>query len=169
MRVEDYRAMRARVRGGVDRHARKSLTAPVLRHGPSTSKGVDPIDRARIGEAGSNPAPSPYAPYRNKLEHSFAGKLALEQQAGFIRQWGYENMTFKLSVAAPGKRGDYHRNDFVVWHLDGHIEMAQTKGWHKNLAASLKSLRWAAQKHPWFTWTIWRYIGGGWQQEQVQR
>ena len=76
-------------------------------------------------------------------------------------------MTLKLSQASPVKRGDYHRSDFLIWHLNGTIELAQTKGWHKNLSASLKGLRWAAQKNPWFTFTIRRHQNG-WQTELVE-
>ena len=113
-----------------------------------------------------------YGIYRNKLEFSFAQTLVssdlFQKYAGVIKDWTYESMTLKLSEAAPGKRGDYHRSDFLIWHLDGTIELAQTKGWHKNLSASLKGLRWAAQKNPWFTFTI-RRFNNGWQTEEVGR
>lgn len=125
-------------RGGVVGHARKSLTAPVLRHGP----------------------------YKNKLEYTYAQVCEMEKRAGEIKDWTYESMTLKLSVAMPGKRGDYHRTDFLKWHNDGSIEIAQTKGWHKNILASLKGLRWAAQKNPWFRFTIKRYKNG-WTSEEI--
>lgn len=114
----------------------------------------------------ANPAPSPtnknavYAPYKNKLEYTYAQVCEQEKRAGLIKDWTYESMTLKLSVALPGERGDYHRTDFLKWHNDGSIEIAQTKGWHKNLRASLKGLRWAAQKNPWFRFTIYRYRNG---------
>lgn len=111
--------------------------------------------------------PSPYAPYKNKLEYTFAQTLVVEKHAGLIKDWTYESMTLKLSNAAPGKRGDYHRSDFLIWHNDGSIELAQTKGWHKNISASLKGLRWAAQKNPWFKFTIRRHQNG-WHSEAVE-
>ena len=113
-----------------------------------------------------NPAPSPstkntkYAPYKNKLEHSFATVLVLERHAGLIKSWAYESLTLKLAA------GKYHRPDFVIWHNDGSIEIAQTKGYHKNMRASLTGLRWAAQKNPWFKFTIKRYKNG-WESEEV--
>lgn len=120
--------------------------------------------------AGSSPAPSPknaqYAPYKNKLEYTYAQVCEMEKRAGEIKDWTYESMTLKLSVAMPGKRGDYHRTDFLKWHNDGSIEIAQAKGWHKNIQASLKGLRWAAQKNPWFRFTIKRYRNG-WESETV--
>ena len=120
----------------------------------------------------ANPAHAPinknakYAPYKNKLEYSYAQVCEHEKQAGLIKDWAYESMTLKLSVAMPGKRGDYHRTDFLKWHKGGSIEIAQTKGWHKNIQASLKGLRWAAQKNPWFRFTIKRYKNG-WTSEEI--
>jgi hypothetical protein len=132
-------------------------------------RGAWPHAQPGKRDAGSNPAPTPkpYAPYRNKLEYNFAAKCDIEKRSGLILDWGYETQTFMLSKAMNGKRGDYHRNDFVIQHLDRTIEMAQTKGWHKNLSASMKSLRWAAQKHPWYTWTVWQYHNG-WVREEVR-
>lgn len=101
-----------------------------------------------------------YAPYKNKLEHSYAQVLAMEKQAGKIKDWGYETQSLKLAA------GKYHRPDFTVWHLDGTVEMAQTKGYHRNMRASMTGLIWAAQRHPWFRFTIHRYKNG-WQSEEV--
>jgi hypothetical protein len=101
-----------------------------------------------------------YAPYRNKLEHSFALTLVAEKHAGLIRGWAYESQTLKLA------HGKYHRPDFLIWHLDGAIEIAQTKGYHKNLRASMTGLAWAAQKNPWYRFTIKRFKNG-WHSEEV--
>lgn len=101
-----------------------------------------------------------YAPYKNKLEHSYAAKLTMDLHAGLILGWGYECMTLKLAA------GKYHRPDFTVWRLDGTVEQAQTKGYHKNMRASMTGLIWAAQRHPWFTFTLHRYKNG-WISEEV--
>ncbi len=151
----------------------------MIGRGASKEHGVVKDHDAKAGSSGkaergttsampvSNPAPSPtnknakYAPYKNKLEHSYAQKLALDKQAGTIKDWGYETQSLKLAA------GKYHRPDFTVWHLDGTVEQAQTKGYHKNLRASMTGLIWAAQRHPWFRFTVHRYKNG-WISEEVQ-
>ena len=100
--------------------------------------------------------------YRSKWEAAFASKLELERRAGVIKGYEYEGMSFKLS------KGQYHRPDFLIWHLDGSIEIAQVKGWHKNLRAGIKGLKWAAQQRPWFTWTLKRWTGTGWDSHYVE-
>jgi len=115
---------------------------------------------------GATPSPlisknAKYAPYKNKLEHSFALMLVGRKHAGQIRDWAYESHTLKLA------QGKYHRPDFLIWHLDGTIEIAQTKGYHKNMRASLTGLAWAAQKNPWYRFTVWRYKNG-WSYKEVR-
>ena len=102
-----------------------------------------------------------YAPYKNKLEHSYAQVLHSQKLAGHIKDWGYETQSLKLAA------GKYHRPDFTVWRLDGTVEMAQTKGYHKNMRAGMAGLIWAAQRHPWFIFTLHRYKNG-WQSEEVR-
>ena len=137
----------------------------------------DPIERARssanctqrdsshVGDTGVTAVPkaklSGSSPYKSKWEAAYASKLELEKRAGLIQAWRYEGMTFTLS------KGQYHRPDFIVWHLDGSIEIAQVKGWHKNMRAGTKGLKWAAQLNPWFTWTVKRWTGTGWDGEYV--
>ena len=106
------------------------------------------------------PAFSP-SKYRSKWEEQFAYELVLEQRANLIKGWAYEDMTFKLAEKKS------HRPDFLIWHLDGSIEIAQVKGHHKNLRASLTALAWAAQQRPWFRFTIKRREGQGWRSEEV--
>jgi len=107
-------------------------------------------------------APSP-SKYRSKWEETFAYTLAMERQAGLIKAWAYESMTLKLA------KGKYHRIDFLIWHLDGSIELAQVKGYHKNLRDSLTHLTWAAQLNPWFEFTLKRREGQGWRSDHVRR
>lgn len=155
----------SRERGGVVVPALKAnALAAGLISGPS--KDLRGTSAVKNPSPVPNPAPVPtknakYAPYKNKLEHSYAQLLAMEQQAGTIRDWGYECMTLKLAA------GKYHRPDFTVWHLDGTVEQAQTKGYHKNMRASMTGLIWAAQRHPWFRFTIHRYKNG-WQSEEIK-
>ena len=148
-------------------HARVGNNAAMEKPHP-TSSPVGAEKQNRHGRAGSNPAPSPlisknakYAPYKNKLEHSFALTLGGRKHAGQIRDWAYESQTLKLA------QGKYHRPDFLIWHLDGTIEIAQTKGYHKNMRASLTGIAWAAQRNPWFRFTVWRYKNG-WSYEEVR-
>lgn len=115
--------------------------------GPSQSRPCKPTD-----------APSPY---RSKWELRFAQTLDLEKKAGAIRDWAYERYTVRLA------KGKYHRPDFTIWHLDGTIEMAQVKGYHKNLRASMTALAWAAKDNPWFRWTVRRWGNGGFQEQEV--
>ena len=150
---------RMTVRGGAHEHRRSSVAVrePVTRTPNAQETGRSPV---------SNPAPSPtkknaqYAPYKNKLEHSFATVLVLERRAGLIKNWAYESLTLKLAV------GKYHRPDFVIWHNEGSIEIAQTKVYHRNMRASITGLKWAAQLNPWFRFTVKRYKNG-WTSEEI--
>lgn len=100
--------------------------------------------------------------YKNKWEETYAYGLVLEHRAGLIKRWGYEVMTLKLA------KGKYHRPDFTIWHLDGSIEQAAVKGYHKNLRDSLTIIKWACKEHPWFRFTINRRDGSAWSKELVK-
>jgi hypothetical protein len=119
-----------------------------------------PRKSKRVAPDGVPAAPSP--PYRSKWEAAYASKLELEKRAGIIKAYAYENLTFKLA------HRQYHRNDFLIWHLDGSIEIAQVKGYHKNIRAGVKGLKWAASLNPWFTWTLKRWTGTGWDSSYVE-
>lgn len=106
--------------------------------------------------------PSPKPIYASKWDANFASKLEMEQKAGLIKAWVYERHTFKMA------HRQYHRSDFLIWHLDNSIEIAQVKGYHKNLRAAMKGLKWAAQLNPWFVWTVKRWTGGEWRSELVE-
>lgn len=134
-------------------------TVPIKRESKNAPSVIVPLALASAGNAR-------FYPYKNKLEYTYAQVCEAEKLAGIIKGWAYETITLKLSNATKGKRGDYHRPDFLKWHNDGSIEIAQTKGWHKNMCASLKGLRWAAQRNPWFRFTIKRYRNG-WTSEEV--
>lgn len=115
-----------------------------------------------IPVAATNPAPSPFSPYANKWEFNHAKVLELELRAGAIKSWTYETITFRLAYR------QYHRSDFVIGHNDRTVEIRQIKGWHPNLRASIKGLKWAAQKYPMFTWTIKWWTGTGWDGKYVE-
>ena len=102
------------------------------------------------------------SPYKNGLEEAFAYTCVAEKQAGLIRDWGYEVMTLKLA------KGKYHRPDFTKWHMDGSIEQAAVKGYHKNMRDSLTLIKWACKEHPWFRFTINRRDCGAWSKEAVE-
>jgi hypothetical protein len=137
-----------RVRGSTD--ARRTT----VKNGSSREAAIQQT-KSRRGES----APSPY---RSKWEEQMAYELLLEKRTDGIRDWGYETMTLKLGTK------HYHRPDFTVWHHDGRIELRQVKGFHKNIRASLVALRWAAQTHPWFTFTLWRRDGQRWESSKVE-
>ena len=107
-------------------------------------------------------ATNPYAPYANEWEFNYAKVLDLELRVGAITSWTYETITFRLAYR------QYHRSDFVIGHTNGTAEIRQVKGWHKNLRAGIKGLKWAAQKWPMFRWTIYRWTGSGWDGNDVE-
>ena len=127
----------------------------------ATRPGVRPKDAGpwNSREPVSNPAPSSY---RSKWEETYAALLAMEQRAGIIHAWAYESMTLKLS------KGKYHRIDFLIWHNDFSIELAQVKGYHKNIRDSMTHLKWAAQLNPWFRFTLKRRVGRDWESTTVE-
>ena len=148
---------RDRVRGGESRAVKTSVVdadAQAVNHRMAVPKG------------NALCAPSPtinrYAPYKNKLEQTFAYGLVLERRVGLIQAWAYEVMTLKLA------KGKYHRPDFTIWHRDGSIEQAAVKGYHKNLRDSLTIIKWACKEHPWFRFTINRRDGSAWSKELVE-
>lgn len=123
--------------------------------------GLLPPKRKRVVPYGASAASSPFAPYRSKWELNFSKVLELEQQARAIKRWAYEGMTLKLA------KGKYHRIDFLIWHNDRSIEIAQIKGYHPNLRDAMTHLTWAAQLNPWFIWTIKWWTGTGWDSKYV--
>jgi len=100
--------------------------------------------------------------YKSKWDEAYGYVMVMEKRCGLIKDFGYETMTLKLA------KGKYHRPDYTVWHNDGTIELRQIKGYHKNIRASLTALKWAAQKHPWYLFTLWRKQGSGWESHQVE-
>lgn len=141
---EDLRAMQARVR----------KAGPVGAGADSQGAGA----HSKVSPVTS----SPYAPYANKWEFNFAKVLDLQLRAKEIRSWEYAGITFTLA------KRQYHRIDFIIGHNDFSVEIAQVKGYHKNMRAGIKGLKWAAQKWPMFTWTIKRWTGTGWDGSYVE-
>jgi len=138
LNIEDR--LKKPVRGGVVGTAttKVPIPMPVPRVQDRCNEGIG-------HKAGSNPAPSPYYPYKNKLEKAFAQQLDAEWRAGVIKGWLYEPFTFKL---AEGKR---YRVDFITWGEEGTV-CYEVKGWHANIRDSLTHLSWAAQRFPFFKW-----------------
>ena len=130
-------------KGGTD--ARRTTV-----NGGSSCEAANQQTKSQRGEL----APSPL--YRSKWDAAYASKLELEKRAVVIKDYAYEMHTFRLA------HRQYHRSDFLIWHLNGSIEIAQVKGYHKNMRAGIKGLKWAAKINPWFTWTLKRWTGTGW-------
>lgn len=105
-------------------------------------------------------APSPYYPYKNKLEKAFAQQLDAEWRAGAINGWLYEPFSFKL---AEGKR---YRVDFITYGEEGTV-CYEVKGWHANVRDSLTHLKWAAQRFPFFKWRKAIRKGGGFEHVDI--
>jgi len=101
------------------------------------------------------------SPYKSKWELQYSTVLDTELKVGAIKGWCYGGISFTLA------KGQYHRIDFLIWHTNGQIELAQVKGYHKNMRAGIKGLKWAAQLHPWFVWTIKRWTGTAWDGDYV--
>ena len=131
--------------------ARHSTAQSGSRRDPATHK-----TSSRRGESALS------STYRNTWEEKFATLLELEKRTGAIQGYAYETLTFTLS------KGKRHRIDFLIWHLDGSIEIAQVKGYHKNLRASMTALKWAAQRNPWFIWTIKSFRGAFLESDRVE-
>jgi hypothetical protein len=127
-------AIEQRVRGGVVGHTKPNKPCAGMASGSGD-----------VGAIISNPAPSPYAPFKNKLEKAFATQLDAEKRAGVIQDYLYEPFSFKL---ASGKR---YRVDFVTWGDEGTV-CYECKGYHKNIRDSITHLKWAAQRFPFFKW-----------------
>ena len=113
-----------------------------------------------------NPAPSPYPPYKSKLEFQYSQHLDLLVKAGEVKAWWYEPTSFKLSA---GKR---FRPDFLIQYPDGmerRLEYVEIKSrFNKNIRDGLTHLAWCAQLYPCFTWRIVRWTGGGWDGSYVE-
>lgn len=153
---EEWLKEKQRVRGGASVVKRGTVAASrVSGHMPQQGRASGTGQPIKLAQAA--------APYKSKWEAIYANKLELEKKAGLIKGYAYEMHTFKLA------HRQYHRSDFLVWHLDGSVELAQVKGkWHKNIRAGIKGLKWAAQLNPWFTWTIKRWTGTGWDSNYVE-
>ena len=151
---QDYEQVRKNwVRGGV--------TAPGIGGVVTKVDGVTVAVETTRSQGGSL-APSPFAPEANKWERNYSYYLDLQQHAGEILSWQYGRVTFRLA------KGQYHRIDFIAQRHDGRIQMDQVKGWHPNLRAAIKGLKWAAQLWPMFYWTITKWNGSGWESTDVE-
>lgn len=106
--------------------------------------------------------PSLYAPYVNKWELNYSKVLDLELKVGGITSWKYAGITFTLA------KKQYHKIDFIIGHNTGCVEIAQVKGYHPNMRAAIKGLKWAAQLYPMFRWTLKWWTGSGWDGKDVE-
>ena len=64
--------------------------------------------------------------YRSKFEAAYAKGLDIAQKAGEIQSWEYEKESIDLKVY--GQTVAHYRPDFWVYHNDGSLEIAETKG-----------------------------------------
>src|SRR6185436_7717704 len=105
------------------------------------------------------PAETVESKYRNKTDAAYAQHLALLKHAGEITEWWYEPFT---GLRLPGRRNRY-KPDFLVQHLDGSLEVKETKGWSKNLRDGITKFKTASGVHTWIArWTLVKRDGRGW-------
>lgn len=147
-------------------------TAKVVRGGVVGTRGREqgkpsvpadtPAMRPGLAVAGDGSNPSPAPTYRSKTEARYAQHLDVLKFAGEIKGWWHEPFNVRL----PGKR-NYHRIDFFIWFPDGHVEIHQTKGWHKNLREGMTKAKTAAGLHPWATHLLVKLEKGAWQYRRM--
>src|SRR3990167_1719668 len=63
--------------------------------------------------------------FDSKAECGYGMDLDLRQKAGEIRSW---EPHVRLDLRVNGKHCDFFKIDFVVTHLDGHLELVEVKG-----------------------------------------
>jgi hypothetical protein len=106
----------------------------------------------------------PTSAYRSRLEARYAGYLQELKLAGEIESWKYEPVTFKLAARTT------YTPDFEVRLLYGCVCYMETKGYHKNMAASRVKWKCAAEAHPEFQWFWVTWVRGqGWHHEEYKR
>lgn len=162
--VEDPKTGRYKVRGGVNCHTHDGASGSVNRPEPTdrSKLGTMEIRRAQaLARPVANLAPAPI--YKSKLEAAYVRYLEALKFGEVIQDWWYEPWNFRL----PGKR-NYHRLDFLVWFPDGHMEIHQTKGWHKNLREGVSKAKTVAGLHPWAIHRLVTWDKGQWQYKQME-
>lgn len=111
----------------------------------------EPVRAAKTPNKQSQPAPGKL----NKTEQLYAYELDLLQRAGKIKSWKFEGLKLRLA-----DRTSYSP-DFVVWHLDGGIELVEVKGhWMEDAKVKFKVAR---ELFPMFTFTAIKRNKSGWE------
>lgn len=65
----------------------------------------------------------------NKTEAAYAQVLELRKQAGEIRDYRFEPITFKLAPSQGDNKGTTYAPDFEVVNAEGHFEYHEVKSW----------------------------------------
>jgi len=123
------------------------------------------FDDERIAEAlGKDAEPkkrkNPYAPYKNKWERLFADVVEGQKRNGEILDWKYEPFSMVYSRdPATGKCLRY-KPDFVVWPVEGRIQVYEVKGFLRPEAR----IRYLSTKaaYPLWNFTMIAYNKGRW-------
>lgn len=124
----------------------------------------DPESSRRMGTPNREGSPRslPVAsPGMNKLELRRWTELETMKRAGLIRDCKYNAVTLLLADRCR------YTPDFLIEHLDGRLELEETKGfWRDDARVKIKV---AARLYPMFTFTALRLRkqrdGGGWMKE----
>jgi hypothetical protein len=97
---------------------------------------------------------------QNKTESRYADLIEVRKRAGEVRNYHFEAFNLKLA----GNRC-YFRPDFVVWLVDGTIEIVDVKGGFIQ-DKSLIKIKVAAQTYPEFRFVIEQYVKGEFQRRE---
>jgi hypothetical protein len=104
---------------------------------------------------------SPYAPYRSKLELSWANYLQGLVRLGAISEFYYERVNIRL----PGKK-NWYKPDFLVLAGDG-LTFYEVKGYNKSDDRSLVKMKTAAGLNPWARFVLVKRIRGNWEERTI--
>lgn len=100
----------------------------------------------------------------NKTEARYAQHLEALRAGGDVRAWKFESVKLRLA------KRTWLTIDFIVWMLDGRVELHEVKGRKGNryyaTEDSKLKVKVAAEEYPlWTIRIVWPAKGGGWDQE----
>lgn len=95
----------------------------------------------------------------NKTELAYSQNLELKKRAGYIIDWRFNAIRFRLGSGA------YYKPDFLVVKVDC-FELHETKGFMRE-AANVR-IKTAAELYPWFRWIVVRATPAGWDFKEVK-
>lgn len=122
-------------------------------------RGVLPPNGPATATKPAQPTVRPWHPYRSKWEHEYAQRLAIQYDAGIIRQWDYEPERLLIGVGAS------YTPDFRVRHLNGRYEWIEVKGYRRE--AAMVRIKAAALRYPKDYFTLATKRRGEWHHDTI--